>query len=143
MAGFHTLRVQSTYNDRVSRVSILGIVVTVVGRYLLVDYLDPQGYLPSGQFWIGIWHYWWPYPGDPSMQRIPSLGLKVCKQYLHWALGIPRVVRNFQIVPSCSQTGGLVPKQRNLWNLCALSRAVKAQYLRSTSKSAHGCFNVL
>ena len=26
-----------------------------------------------------------PTPADPSMQMIPTLGLTVCKYYLHWA----------------------------------------------------------
>ena len=29
---------------------------------------------------------------DPSIQIIPTLGPKVCKYYLHWAIWIPRVV---------------------------------------------------
>ena len=36
-----TLKVQSSYNCRVIRISILGIVVMVLGRYVLVRYLDP------------------------------------------------------------------------------------------------------
>ena len=28
---------------------------------------------------------------DPSIQIIPTLGPKVCKYYLHWAIWIPRV----------------------------------------------------
>ena len=28
---------------------------------------------------------------DPSIQIIPTLGPKVCKYYLHWAIRIPRV----------------------------------------------------
>ena len=31
------------------------------------------------------------YPRDPSIQIIPTLGPKVCKYYLHWAIWIPRV----------------------------------------------------
>ena len=31
------------------------------------------------------------FSGDPSMQIIPTLGPKVCKSYLHWAIRIPRV----------------------------------------------------
>ena len=27
---------------------------------------------------------------DPSIQTIPTLGPKVCKYYLHWAIWIPR-----------------------------------------------------
>ena len=30
-------------------------------------------------------------PRDPSIQIIPTLGPKVCKYYLHWAIWIPRV----------------------------------------------------
>ena len=30
-------------------------------------------------------------PRDPSLQIIPTLGPKVCKCYLHWAIWIPRV----------------------------------------------------
>ena len=30
-------------------------------------------------------------PKDPSIQIIPTLGRKVCKYYLHWAIWIPRV----------------------------------------------------
>ena len=32
------------------------------------------------------------YPRDPSTQIIPTLGPKVCKYYLHWAIWIPRVI---------------------------------------------------
>ena len=28
---------------------------------------------------------------DPSIQIMPTLGPKVCKYYLHWAIWIPRV----------------------------------------------------
>ena len=28
------------------------------------------------------------YPRDPSLPIIPTLGLKVCKYHLHWAIGI-------------------------------------------------------
>ena len=31
-----------------------------------------------------------PYPRDPSIQIIPTLGPKACKYYLHWAIWIPR-----------------------------------------------------
>ena len=30
------------------------------------------------------------YPRDPSIQIIPTLGPKVCKYCLHWAIWIPR-----------------------------------------------------
>ena len=30
------------------------------------------------------------YPRDPSIQIIPTLGPKVCKYHLHWAIWIPR-----------------------------------------------------
>ena len=29
---------------------------------------------------------------DPSIQIIPTLGPKVCKYYLHWAIWIPREI---------------------------------------------------
>ena len=29
-------------------------------------------------------------PRDPSIQILPTLGPKVCKHYLHWAIWIPR-----------------------------------------------------
>ena len=32
-----------------------------------------------------------PIPRDPSIQIILTLGPKVCKYYLHWAIWIPRV----------------------------------------------------
>ena len=31
------------------------------------------------------------YPRDPCIQIIPRLGPKVCKNYLHWAIWIPRL----------------------------------------------------
>ena len=31
------------------------------------------------------------FPRDPCTQIIPTLGPKVCKYYLHWAIWIPRV----------------------------------------------------
>ena len=31
-------------------------------------------------------------PTDPCIQIIPTLGPKVCKYYLHWAIWIPRVL---------------------------------------------------
>ena len=33
---------------------------------------------------------WQPYPGDPCIQIISTLGPKVCRYYLHWALWILR-----------------------------------------------------
>ena len=30
---------------------------------------------------------------DPSTQIIPTLGLKVCRHCLHWAIWIPRVLK--------------------------------------------------
>ena len=32
------------------------------------------------------------FPRDPSIQIMPTLGLRVCKYYLHWAIWIPRAV---------------------------------------------------
>ena len=29
---------------------------------------------------------------DPSIQIMPTLGAKVCKCYLHWAIWIPRLI---------------------------------------------------
>ena len=31
-----------------------------------------------------------PFPGDPSIQILPTLGPKDCKYYLHWAISTPR-----------------------------------------------------
>ena len=30
------------------------------------------------------------FSGDPGIQLIPTLGPKVCKYYLHWAIWIPK-----------------------------------------------------
>ena len=37
-------------------------------------------------------------PRDPSIQIIPTLGPKVCKYYLHWAIWIPRVFSLFGFI---------------------------------------------
>ena len=42
------------------------------------------------------------YPRDPSIQIIPTLGPKVCKYYLHWAIWIPRV--NIRIMENTRET---------------------------------------
>ena len=39
---------------------------------------------------------------DPSVQILPTLGLKVCKDYLHWAIWIPISPYKLLVAISCS-----------------------------------------
>ena len=54
---------------------------------------SPRAYVSIS---IAIQPYMWGHqkhnPRDPSIQIIPTLGPKVCKYYLHWAIWIPRVI---------------------------------------------------
>ena len=59
-------------------VEIWGVRVAVVQdwqKYMIIEYLDP-----------------WGYPRDLSTQIIPTLGPKVYRYYLHWAIWIPKVM---------------------------------------------------
>ena len=42
-----------------------------------------------------------PYPKDPSIQIIPTLGPNVCRYYLHWAIWIPMDNFNPDIPTRC------------------------------------------
>ena len=62
-------------------------------------------------------------PTDPCIQIIPTLGPKVCKYYLHWAIWIPRetftvsgmVNRDVGFVLSHPSPLGYAEAQWNLW----------------------------
>ena len=45
------------------------------------------------------------FPGDPSIQIIPTLGPKVYKYYLHWVIWAPRVTKTYTWDTSTSPPG--------------------------------------
>ena len=66
-----------------SRCGAVGVARSCLNMLVLWACLGPDAV--SRQLWYGIRN-----PRDPSIQIIPTLGPKVCKYYLHWAVWIPR-----------------------------------------------------
>ena len=84
------------------------------------------------------------YPRDPSTQIIPTLGPKVFKYYLHWAIWIPRGRAKVCISDHMCEHGNTTSEPPCYWQTSNLSKIFQKIHGRIKRTVAHVvCFWLL